>query len=176
MLLRVNAGQLPEDSWQNAAEEGNGRILGEVCHFVDLARFLVGDDIKTVQAAAAKAFRGACEDLTVSLNFADGSLVTIAYTALGDQAYSKELIEAFAGGTVININDFRALTVTAGGKQSNIGRTTEQDKGHAAELRAFAEAVASGGLAPVSEAELVQSSFATIAVLESLQRGAQVDL
>ena len=176
VLLRVNAGQLPEDSWQNAAEEGNGRILGEVCHFVDLARFLVGDDIKTVQAAAAKASRGACEDLTVSLNFADGSLATIAYTALGDQAYSKELIEAFAGGTVININDFRALTVTAGGKQSNIGRTTEQDKGHAAELRAFAEAVASGGLAPVSEAELVQSSFATIAVLESLQRGAQVDL
>ena len=53
VLLRVNAGQLPEESWQNVAEEGNGRILGEVCHFVDLARFLVGDEIKTVQAAAA---------------------------------------------------------------------------------------------------------------------------
>ena len=39
VLLRVNAGQLPDDSWQNAAEEGNGRILGEVCHFIDLARF-----------------------------------------------------------------------------------------------------------------------------------------
>ena len=93
-----------------------------------------------------------------------------------DKSYSKELIEVFAGGTVININDFRALTFTARGKKSNIGRTTEQDKGHAAELTAFAEAVASGGLAPVSEAELVQSSFATIAVLESLQQGAQVDL
>ena len=53
VLLRINAGQLPEDSWQNTAEEGNGRILGEVCHFVDLARFLIGNDIKTVQAAAA---------------------------------------------------------------------------------------------------------------------------
>ena len=176
VLLRANAGQLPEDSWQNTAEEGNGRILGEVCHFVDLARFLVGDDIKTVQAAAAQVSRGACDDLTVSLNFADGSLATIAYTALGDNAYSKELIEAFAGGTVINIDDFRALTVTAGGKQSKVGRSIEQDKGHAAELTAFVEAVASGGLAPASEAELVQSSFATIAVLESLQRGARVDL
>lgn len=176
VLLRVNAGQLPDDSWQNAAEEGNGRILGEVCHFVDLARFLVGDDIKTVQAASAKVSQGACDDLTVSLNFADGSLATIAYTALGDTAYSKELIEAFAGGTVININDFRSLTVTSGGKESKIGRSMEQDKGHAAELEAFAQAVASGGSAPADEAELVQSSFATIAVLESLQRGAQVDL
>ena len=176
VLLRVNAGQLPDDSWQNAAEEGNGRILGEVCHFVDLARFLVGDDIRTVQAAAARVSQGACDDLTVSLNFADGSLATIAYTALGDTAYSKELVEAFAGGTVININDFRGLTVTSGGKESKIGRSMEQDKGHAAELTAFANAVAAGGPAPADEAELVQSSFATIAVLESLQRGGPVDL
>ena len=176
VLLRVNAGQLPDDSWQNAAEEGNGRILGEVCHFVDLARFLVGDDIRTVQAAAARVSQGACDDLTVSLNFADGSLATIAYTALGDTAYSKELVEAFAGGTVININDFRGLTVTSGGKESKIGRSMEQDKGHAAEMTAFADAVAAGGPAPADEAELVQSSFATIAVLESLQRGGPVDL
>ena len=167
---------MPDDSWQNAAEEGNGRILGEVCHFIDLARFLVGDDIRTVQAAAAQVSQGACDDLTVSLNFADGSLATIAYTALGDTAYSKELVEAFAGGTVININDFRGLTVTAGGKESKLGKSMEQDKGHAAELKAFAEAVASGGPAPADEAELVQSSFATIAVLESLQRGGPVDL
>lgn len=176
VLLRVNAGQLPEDSWQNAAEEGNGRILGEVCHFVDLARFLVGAEIKSVQAAAAGVSQGACDDLTVSLNFADGSLATIAYTALGDTAYSKELIEAFAGGTVVNINDFRGLTVTAAGKESKHGKSMEQDKGHAAELKAFADAVAAGGPAPADEAELVQSSFATIAVLESLQRGGPVDL
>ena len=176
VLLRVNAGQLPEESWQNVAEEGNGRILGEVCHFVDLARFLVGDEIKTVQAAAASVTNGACDDLTVSLNFAAGSLATIAYTALGDTAYSKELVEAFAGGTVVNINDFRGMTVTADGRESKEGKSTEQDKGHAAELRAFADAVATGGPAPAAESEIVESSFATIAVLESLQRGTPVDL
>ena len=176
VLLRVNAGRLPDDSWQNAAEEGNGRILGEVCHFVDLARFLVGANITTVQAAAAQVSQGACDDLAVSLNFADGSLATIAYTALGDTAYSKELVEGFSGGMVVNINDFRGVTVIAGGKESKISRTMEQDKGHGAELRAFAEAVAFGGPAPADEAELVQSSLATIAVLESLQRGVPVDL
>jgi predicted dehydrogenase len=176
VLLRVNAGPLPEDSWQNAPDEGNGRILGEVCHFVDLARFLIGDQIRTVQAAAASVTQGACDDLTVSLNFADGSLATIAYTAQGDTAYSKELVEAFAGGTVINIDDFRSLTVTTGGKETKQGRSMEQDKGHTAELEAFVAAVAAGGPAPADEAEIVESSFATIAVLESLQWGRPVDL
>ena len=72
VLLRVNAGQLPEDLAEYHGE-GNGRILGEVCHFVDLARFLIGNDIKTVQAAAASVSQGVCDDLTVSLNFADGA-------------------------------------------------------------------------------------------------------
>lgn len=176
VLLRVNAGRLPDDSWQNAPEEGQGRILGEMCHFVDLARFLVGEDIKSVQANAAAVTQGACDDLAVTLNFADGSLATIAYTALGDTAYSKELVEGFAGGTVVKIDDFRALSVMAGGKETKPGRRMEQDKGHGAELKAFVDAVASGGPAPADEAELVQSSFATIAVLESLQRGGPVDL
>ena len=176
VLLRINAGQLPIESWQNAMEEGNGRILGEVCHFIDLARFLIGDDIKTVQASAAAVTQGACDDLTVSLNFADGSLATIAYTALGDPAYSKELVEAFAGGTVIKINDFRGMTITSAGKEFKPSRSIEQDKGHSAELKAFVRAVAAGGPAPVDESEIVESSFATIAVIESLQRGGPVDL
>ena len=176
VLLRVNAGALPAESWLNAPEEGGGRILGELCHFVDLARFLVGTDIASVQASAAAVKQGTCDDLTVSLNFADGSLATIAYTALGDTAYSKELVEGFAGGTVVTVNDFRSMTVTAGGKETKAGRGMEQDKGHAAELKAFVDAVAAGGPAPADEAELVQSSFATIAVLESLQRGGPVDL
>jgi len=52
----------------------------------------------------------------------------------------------------------------------------EQDKGHTAELEAFAAAVVAGESAPADEAELVQSSFATIAVLESLQQGGPVNL
>jgi predicted dehydrogenase/threonine dehydrogenase-like Zn-dependent dehydrogenase len=174
LLLRVNAGALPDDSWQNAAEEGGGRVLGELCHFVDLAHYLADSEIRSVQAASAQA-DGACEDLSVTLRFADGSLATIAYTALGDTAYSKELIEGFAGGTVVRIDDFRGLSATVGGKTSTTGGSG-QDKGHAAELDAFVAAVAAGGPAPADEAELVESSLATIAVLESLQRGGPVDL
>lgn len=176
VLLRVNAGQLPSDSWQNAPEEGNGRILGEMCHFVDLARFLIGSSISSVQAAAASATRGACDDLTATLNFTDGSLATIAYTAKGDTAFSKELFEAYAGGVVIMIDNFRSITVVADGKENKTGAGLDQDKGHKGELEAFVEAIAIGGLAPVNEAEIVEVSLATIAIGESLRTGAPVSL
>jgi predicted dehydrogenase len=174
LLLRVNAGQLPPDSWQNVPEEGHGRLLGEVCHFVDLARFLVGAPIASVQAAAAEATRGVCDDLTATLSFGDGSLATIAYTAKGDTAFSKELIEAYAAGSVVVIDNFRSLTVVADGKEKRTGGGVDQDKGHADQLKAFVAAVAAGGRAPVDEAELVETSLATIAIAESLRTGAPV--
>ncbi|MBK20661.1 MAG: theronine dehydrogenase [Rhodospirillaceae bacterium] len=176
VLLRVNAGQLPKESWQNAPEEGNGRILGEMCHFVDLARFLIGSPISSVQAAAASATRGACDDVTATLGFTDGSLATIAYTAKGDTAFSKELFEAYAGGVVIMIDNFRSITIVSDGSEKKSGAGLDQDKGHKGELEAFVEATANGGPAPVDEAEIVEVSLATIAIGESLRTGAPVAL
>ena len=40
MHYRVNAGPLPPDHWVNDPEQGGGRILGEMCHFVDLLSFI----------------------------------------------------------------------------------------------------------------------------------------
>lgn len=42
---RINAGYLPPDHWVNDREQGGGRILGEVCHFIDLLMFLAGSPI-----------------------------------------------------------------------------------------------------------------------------------
>jgi predicted dehydrogenase len=176
LVLRVNAGALPAESWVNAAEEGGGRILGEVCHFIDLARSLVGSPIATVQADAARVTHGGCDDLTVTLAFNDGSLATIVYTAQGDSSYSKERFECFAGGTVLVIDNFLTLSITENGKTRTEKAGLGQDKGHRAELQAFAEAVASGGPAPADEAELVETSLATIAVLDSLAQGRRIAL
>jgi len=175
VVMRVNAGAVPRDSWIQAPDEGGGRILGEVCHFVDLARFLVGAPIASVQAEAATALDGPCDDVSVQIRFADGSLATIAYTALGDTAYGKERIEAYAGGAVITIEDFHALTVVEDGKVNADSRGS-RDKGIAAALRAFADAVSTGGPPPMDEAELVETGLATIAILESLRSGSRVSL
>lgn len=176
LVLRVNAGALPAESWVNAAEEGGGRILGEVCHFVDLARVLAASPIIAVQADAARVTHGGCDDLTVTLAFQDGSLATIVYTAQGDSAFSKERFECFAGGTVIAIDNFLTLSVTENGRTRTEKAKLGQDKGHRAELEAFAAAVSQGGAAPVDEAELVETARATIAVLDSLREGRRVSL
>lgn len=176
LVLRVNAGALPAESWVNAAEEGGGRILGEGCHFIDLARSLAGSAIVGVHADAAKVTHGGCDDLTVTLSFADGSLATIVYTAQGDAGYSKERFECFAGGTVIAIDNFLTLSITENGRTRVEKAKMGQDKGHRGELEAFAAAIAAGGPAPVDEAELVETSLATIAVLESLGSGRRISL
>jgi predicted dehydrogenase/threonine dehydrogenase-like Zn-dependent dehydrogenase len=175
MVFRINAGHVPGDSWLQNADEGGGRIIGEMCHFIDLARYFAGSPIVSVQADAARNSDGAADDVSATLRFEDGSLATIAYTSLGDAAVAKESFEIFAGGTVLNLDNFRSLSVTTDGSTQN-HTSGGQNKGFAGALKAFAEAVASGGPAPIDENELVESSLATIAVLDSLQSGQRIDL
>lgn len=176
VLMRINAGQLAPDSWQREPNEGNGRILGELCHFVDLARFLIGAPIVAVRADAARPLRGLCEDVTVAIRFDDGSLCTLVYTALGDPAYSKERIECYAGGTVATIDNFRVLEIVANGSVRRQLSRLKQDKGHHGELDAFVAAVAQNTGAPLPEPEILETSLATIAIIESLRTGSAVFL
>ena len=175
ILVRVNAGQLPDDHWQRDADQGHGRILGEACHFIDLGAFLAGAPIVSVHADAT-AGGDPCEDVTITTELADGSLVTVFYTTLGDTACGKELIEIYAGSSVVRIEDFRRLTITGNGRVRKKRSYGRQDKGHRAELRAFVEAVIAGGPPPIEETQLVNSSLATLAVPESLAKGTRMTL
>ncbi len=174
MMLRVNAGSIDGDHWVHAHDEGGGRILGEVCHFIDLARFFAGSPITSVQAEAARADNAAADDVSISLSFADGSLASVLYTAQGDSSAGKERFEIFSSGRNAVIDDFRQLQITGAGK--SISEKSAQDKGFKKGLRAFSECVISGGDVPIAEDELVETSLATIAVLESLQSGSKIDL
>ncbi len=91
-------------------------------------------------------------------------------------ASGKERIEAYAGGAVFTIDDFRTLVVAEDGRVASRGSRRRQDKGFSGALKAFVGAVAAGGPAPVDEAEVVETSFATIAALESLRAGTRIDL
>ncbi|WP_024512545.1 bi-domain-containing oxidoreductase [Bradyrhizobium sp. ARR65] len=174
VLMRINAGQLAADSWQREPDEGNGRIIGELCHFVDLARCLIAVPIVAVRADAARLVNSLCEDVTVAIRFSDGSLCTLVYTALGDPAYSKERIECYAGGTVATIDNFRTLEIVVNGSVRRQSSRLKQDKGHHGELDAFVAAVVEDTGAPIPEPEIVETSVATIAILEALRTGSVV--
>jgi len=163
MLYRVNAGAIPADSWIQR-DEGGGRILGEVCHFVDSLTYLCGALPIEAQAAAAQ---GHSDAVTALLRFADGSVGTIIYSSLGDPSLPKEYLEAFGAGRAITLDDFTELTIHADGKAKTI--KARQDKGQAKLVAAFLDAARGKGPAPIPLEELGAVSRATIAIEEALR-------
>lgn len=165
---RVNGGRLPDDSWLLDPSEG-GRIVSEVCHFVDTAMFLAGS---RVVEATATGGAGPHDDLAATLRCANGSIATIAYFSSGDRSYSKERIEVFGGGRVAVIDDFRRGWLVANGHRTRLGGwLARQRKGHREELDAFLEAVRSGASLAGTFDEAVAATRATFAILESLAGG-----
>jgi predicted dehydrogenase len=171
MHYRVNAGFLKADHWSQDPAEG-GRILGEVCHFVDFLTYIAGAWPVRMQTHAL-ANRGLYSDdnLTIQLEFANGSQGTITYVANGDKAYSKERVEVFGGGAVGVLEDFRELELSRGGRKQSERSRLKQDKGHRAEWEAFAKTLREGGPSPIGFDEIVAVSLATLRALASRHLG-----
>jgi polar amino acid transport system substrate-binding protein len=173
---RVNAGFIPKDSWIQDPFEGGGRIIGEVCHFVDLLRFLVGAPVRTVQAACIQTDnqRLSCRDsVAVTLTYRDGSIAVILYHALGSQEFSKEIVEIASDGQVLVMDDFATLEVF-GRKKEKI--KAKQDKGFESEIKSFVHAVTNGGPPPIPFAEIAETTEVTFAIHEALNTGRVIDL
>jgi predicted dehydrogenase/threonine dehydrogenase-like Zn-dependent dehydrogenase len=169
MHYRVNAGPLPPQHWVNDPEQGGGRILGEMCHFVDLLSFICGS--RPVSVGAKGGASSGSQDVTATIEFADGSIGTIAYICSGDIAFSKERIEVFRGGAVAVLDDFRRLDLIRRGKKKIFRSRLRQDKGHKSEWRAFSKCILSGEPSPIALEEIVTSTLATIRITESLRSG-----
>jgi predicted dehydrogenase len=169
MHYRVNAGALPKDHWINDPEQGGGRIIGEVCHFVDFLSFLCGAAPLSVHANGFSSIDD--QNAVLSLEFADGSIGTIHYACDGDRAYAKERVEVFGRGRVAVLDDFRRLDFARHGKTTTVRSRLRQDKGHAAELQAFAEAICNGSSAPIPFHEIATATLTTIRIAESLRSG-----
>jgi predicted dehydrogenase len=174
LQYRVNAGSLPPDHWLNDPEQGGGRIVGEVCHFVDFLTFLAGALPVRLQALAfPRTGRLRDEDVLVSLEFANGSLGTIAYAANGDKAFPKERLEVLGGGKVAVLDDFRRVELVRNGRTTRATSRLRQDKGHRGEWEAFVAAVRQGGhRLPIPLDEIVASTLATYRILDALRTGA----
>jgi predicted dehydrogenase/D-arabinose 1-dehydrogenase-like Zn-dependent alcohol dehydrogenase len=173
--MRINAGRVPAGYWADSPEQG-GRIVGELCHFIDLACYLVGCPIARISASAAGRRSPQLEDtLQLLAAHADGSVTTIGYFANGSAAVPKERIEAHWEGKSLIIEDFRQhqLDTGAGLKRQ---RTRRQDKGHAALVARFVEFAKGAGDNPVPFHQAAHTTRVTFAVVESLTVGGCVEL
>ncbi len=168
---RVNAGHVPPDHWVHDPETGGGRILGEACHFIDLCTYLAQSPVSEVSAFAAETHPQNLDTFTASLRFENGSIATVSYFSNGNRALPKEWLEISRAGMSVQIDDFRTMTVYGGKKRTF--KLPKQDKGHAAEMRALAEALNAGAPLPVSVEDSLHATEATFAVLESIASGGE---
>jgi hypothetical protein len=146
IVYRIAAGRVPDGHWYLDRRQG-GRLLGEVCHFVDLAQALADAEIEDTTGVLSGHSAQGDDGIAVALRFADGSVASIAYGSTPPVA-GKERVEVLAGPYQVIIDDFRSVLVN--GKARWKGR---QDKGHRAHAAAFRQAV-KGGVDMPTEAML----------------------
>ena len=171
---RINAGFIPADSWIQDKEIGGGRIIGEVCHFIDLAMFIAGAKIKSVSAFVMDDANNFMDTLTVNLNFENGSIASIAYYSNGSKALKKEYLEVFSSGQTAIIDDFKKLKIY--GKKEKKYKLMNQDKGHSKEVELFLKTIKNGDSTPIPFEDIYLSTLATFKVIESIKTRTSINL
>jgi predicted dehydrogenase/threonine dehydrogenase-like Zn-dependent dehydrogenase len=170
ITMTINAGYLPADHWAHDPKVGGGRIIGEACHWIDLAGFLVGSSVSSVQASCMGAASGLAtqnDHVTIALRFRDGSIASINYFANGHRAYPKEVLTIFCEGKVLTLENFRVLRGYGTGPFRRM-RLLRQDKGHREELREFVHTVAAGGPPLIAPDDLWRVTEVTIEAQQAI--------
>ena len=169
--IRVNAGFIPKDHWTQVPEIGAGRIIGEMCHFVDLMQFFTGAEPIKVHAeciATANDKLKADDNIVIVIRFSDGSVGNLSYLANGDKALAKEYIEVFGAGKTGIIDNFLEGAVYADNKKTKLKHT---GKGHKQEVAAFIDALTKGTPAPISFRSICLTTLTTFKIIDSLATG-----
>jgi predicted dehydrogenase/threonine dehydrogenase-like Zn-dependent dehydrogenase len=168
---RVNAGLIPKEHWTQNEEIGGGRIIGEVCHFIDLMQYFteaVPETIYTQSINAPNQKIKNDDNVVISIRFSNGSVGSIVYVATGDKSLPKERIEIFGGAKVGIIHDFRKGELHSGSK---IKPFKNEGKGHKQEVEIFLQAVKEGRPYPISFESIYATTKATFKILDSIYTG-----
>jgi predicted dehydrogenase/NADPH:quinone reductase-like Zn-dependent oxidoreductase len=155
----VNAGRLAADSWYRDTDLEGSRFVGEGGHFVDTLSWWIGSDpveVMTMPAAGA-------DEVQVCIRYRDGSVGTVTYLTNVHRKFPKETFEASRGGRTARLDNFKRATVWSGARARVSRHFGSPDKGQAAEIKAFIDAVRTGGPMPISLESLSATTRATLA-------------
>ncbi|MBD1397612.1 bi-domain-containing oxidoreductase [Pontibacter sp. JH31] len=169
--IRVNAGFIPKEHWTQQAEIGGGRIIGEMCHFIDLMQYFTDAEPVKVYAESITSSNEKLtteDNIAIIVKFSDGSVGNLTYLANGDKALPKEQIELFAAGKVGVINDFKDGVVYKNGKAIKL---KSSGKGHREEVYNFLESIQQGKDSPISFRSICLTTETTFSIIDSLYTG-----
>ena len=166
----MNAGYIPNDHWVHDPIVGGGRIIGEACHFVDLARFIIGTNIcehHVTYTGGSGSASQTTDQVSITLKFGDGSVANIIYLSSGHKSYPKETIDIFVSGKILTLNNFKGLR-GFGWKNFKRQSLLKQNKGQFECASAFISAIKNQTQPPISTGEIFEVTRRTLEIAESL--------
>jgi predicted dehydrogenase len=174
MIYRINAGSILPDSWIQDKDIGGGRIIGEICHFVDYMTFINGSFPDHVFAAAMSDASNLEDTVNISLKFKNGSVGTISYLANGSKSLFKEYIEIYRAGMTGIIKDFKKLEIYEKRKISK--KLFRRDKGQKNMMHNFFKAIHNGEASPIGFENIYSVFLTTFKIIESLRKKTLINI
>ncbi len=169
--IRVNAGFIPKEHWTQNPELGGGRIIGEMCHFIDLMQYFTDSEPIKVYADCintANEKMKADDTISIIVKFKNGAIGTLNYLSNGDKSLPKEMIEVFGGGKTGRIHDFRSGELHENNKTTKLKSAS---KGHKQEVDAFLSSLNEGKESPISFESISLTTQTTFKIIDSLNTG-----
>ncbi|MFP4370220.1 MAG: bi-domain-containing oxidoreductase [Candidatus Kapaibacterium sp.] len=176
MIYRVNAGAIPKSHWIHEESQG-GRIIGEVCHFIDCMVYLTGElpvKVHAESVSGTNSEKPNYDDVAVTVKFSGGSLGTVNYYSSGGKSLGKEYFEIFGCGFTLVMDNFSKVSYfgTSGGQIKKF----DGKKGINEEIAEVINALDAGSTMPIEFDEIAAVTLATFAATESLKSGEPVYL
>ncbi len=170
IIATMNAGFIPSDFWVHDMQVGGGRIIGEACHYIDLITFLSGSKVKSVcMSSMGKHPQENTDNASILLKYENGDNGVINYFSNGSKAYSKERVEVYSQEQTLIMDNFR--TTTGYGTKGFSKLKTRLDKGHQAQFELLVERATNGGEPLIPFDEIINTTKASFAAIESLKSG-----
>ncbi|MGA2296882.1 MAG: bi-domain-containing oxidoreductase [FCB group bacterium] len=173
---RVNAGYIPKSNWSQQEKNG-GRIIGEVCHFIDCMVYLTKSLPVKVYAESISSNNSETknhDNVIITIKFSDGSVGVVEYLANGDSALPKEYCEVFCENSTALMNNFQSVELMRVSKVKKI--SLDGKKGHNEEVIITINAVKKGENMPIPYNQIRAVTLATFAAELSLSKGMPVEI
>lgn len=175
MIATMNAGFIPKDVWVQDMKIGGGRIIGEACHFIDLMQFFSGSKVSAVVMSGLGPHpEENTDNAIITLRFENGAQGVIHYFSNGSKSYPKERIELYTQSRTLVIDNFRKLSGYGFGRFSSL--RVGLDKGHKTQFKRLIENIKGSGQPLIPFDDIVNTTKASFAALESLRSGTWAQL
>tara|TARA_B100001248_G_C27244371_1_gene390839 strand:- start:43 stop:783 length:741 start_codon:yes stop_codon:yes gene_type:complete len=175
IIATMNAGFIPQDVWVHDMEIGGGRIIGEACHYIDLCSFLAGSKVSEVcMNAMGINPEENTDNASILLKYENGSTAVINYFSNGSKSYSKERLEVYSQERTLTMDNWR--TLKGFGFKGFSSSRSSQDKGHYNQFKELIEQQKNGGKPIISFDEIINTTKASFAAIESLKKGSWITI